>query len=423
MCPRWAGGCGGTAAAGPRTPRSPSSTWPEPCCREDAAEAAEAAEAAGGKGARWLADLASTKKISAVERLARSDPRHARAAAQFDADRWLLNTPGGVVDLRTGETRAHRPAEDLFTKATAVAPGGECPRWQAFLREITQGDAEVVAYLQRWAGYILTGSVREDAFLFLHGPGGNGKGTLFNTLAAALGDYATTADKNLLTVTKGAQHPTGLADLRGARLVLAPETEAGQVLAEALIKSLTGGDRIKARFMRGDFFEYDPAFKLVMLGNHRPVIRNPGEAIRRRLHLLPLTYKPPRKDEMLRDRLRDEELPGILAWALEGCAAWQRGGLGMPRIVREATESYLAEQDVVGSWLSERCEPVRTARARSLALFEDWSRWARQNGEEAGSHKAFSEALERHHPRKRDNGGAYFLGLRLRSGKPDPEPG
>jgi hypothetical protein len=174
---------------------------------------------------------------------------------------------------------------------------------------------------------MLTGLTREHAFMFIFGPGGNGKGVLVNTLAAALGDYAVSAPMETFMATTHERHPTDLAGLRGARLVIAQETDAGRALAEAKLKALTGGDRISARYMRGDFFEYVPAFKLVMVGNHRPLIRNPDDAMRRRLHLLPLTFRPGRPDHELADRLR-AELPGILAWAIEGCLSWQREGLG-----------------------------------------------------------------------------------------------
>ncbi|WP_431272636.1 phage/plasmid primase, P4 family [Dankookia sp. P2] len=377
-------------------------------CREQAAQA----EARTKGGAGWIAKIASGQKVAAVERLARADRRHARAAELFDASPWELNTPGGVVDLWTGKLRRQR-ATDLFTKVAGVAPGGDCPRWRDFLLEIMQGDAAAVAYLQRWAGYMLTGETREHAFLFAFGPGGNGKSVLVNTLAAALGDYATTSPMETFMVSNSDRHPTDLAALRGARLVVATETEAGRALAESRIKVLTGGDKVAARFMRGDFFEYVPAFKLVMVGNHRPSIRNPDDAMRRRLHLLPITFKPAQPDHDLQERLR-AELSGILAWAIEGCLAWQREGLGKPQIVADATAEYFAEQDMLAQWLAERCEPVPRAEAPSAALYRDWRAWAEGRGEVAGTNKAFSAALERHHAKKSTKAGSMFIGIRLR---------
>jgi putative DNA primase/helicase len=377
-------------------------------CREEAARAERTAK----DGAGWVSKIAGRPKAAAVENLARADRRHAREASLFDQDAWALNTPAGVVDLRTGKIRPHRQA-DLFTKVTGTAPGGDCPRWLAFLAEITQRDDEVMAYLQRWAGYMLTGETREHAFLFVYGQGGNGKGVLMNTLATVLGDYATTAPMETFMASQQDRHPTDLAGLRGARLVVAQETEAGRVLAEARIKALTGGDRIAARFMRGDFFEFTPVFKLVMVGNHRPVLRNPDDAMRRRLHLLPLTFRPTGPDPELAARLK-AEMPGILAWAVAGCLAWQKNGLGMPKVVKDATADYFSEQDMLTQWLTERCEAQRGAMAPSSALFRDWKAWAEARGEQAGTGKAFSAALERSHAKKKTPEGMMFLGLRIR---------
>lgn len=372
----------------------------------------DAAREAGRGKDDGAARLASASTVAAVERLARSDRRHARAADAFDADPWALNTPGGVVDLRTGQLRPHRPGE-MVTKVAAVTPGGDCPRWRSFVLEIVQGDAALAAYLQRWAGYTLTGETREHAFLVLIGPGGNGKTLLVNVLSFVMGDYAATAPMETFMATTGDRHPTDLAGLRGARLVLAQETEAGRALAEAKIKTLTGGDPVAARFMRGDFFTYRPAFKLVMVGNHRPVIRNPDDALRRRLHLLPLTFKPERPDPALFDILRTEAA-GILQWAVDGCRAWQAERLGMPAAVRTATADYFADQDLLAQWLAERCEARRDARAPSSALFRDWSGWCEARGEPPGSGKRFSSGLERHYAKARTMDGVMFEGVRLR---------
>ncbi|MCX7371244.1 MAG: phage/plasmid primase, P4 family [Alphaproteobacteria bacterium] len=372
-----------------------------------------AAEAASGKDEAGASRIASAATIAAVERLARADRAHARAGGDFDSDPWALNTPGGVVDLRTGRLRPHRRG-DLFSKVTAATPAGDCPRWRAFLAEVMQDDDKAQAYLQRWAGYMLTGETREHAFLFVYGPGGNGKGVMMNTLAAALGDYAATAPMETFMAAQHDRHPTDLAGLRGARLVLAQETEAGRALAEAKLKALTGGDRISARFMRGDFFEYVPTFKLAMIGNHRPVIRNPDDAMRRRLHLLPLTFRPEKPDHALPEQLR-AELPGILQWAVDGCLAWQREGLGKPAIVKAATDDYFSEQDLIAQWLDERCDRTNPRAATpSSALYRDWKGWAEGRGEPAGSNKAFSGALERLHAKGRDTCGVVkFRGVKL----------
>ena len=383
-------------------------------CRD---AAAEAKILEGGK--QIARKLASAATVAAVERLARSDCRHVRVSDDFDADPWELNTPDGVVDLRTGNMRPHR-RDDLFTKVTPVAPGGSCPRWLRFLLQITQGDKALVRFLQRFIGYTLTGITSEHAFVFLWGPGGNGKSVLLGTVAAMLGDYSTTAMADVFTVTRSEQHPTHLATLRGARMVVVAETEEGRPWAESRIKSLTGGDRISARVMRGDPFEFQPAFKLWIAGNHRPVLRNPDPAMRRRLNLVPLTFVPTNPDTRLLEALR-AELPGILAWAIRGCLEWQRDGLNPPDVVRQASDEYFAEQDSIGNWFAERCERTKGAEITpSRALYADWREWATVRGEVPGSEKWFSESLQRIAAKKRTNSGVVFLNVRLRTNESDP---
>ena len=340
------------------------------------------------------AKLASSSTVGGVERLARADRRHAATTEEWDADPWLLNTPGGVVDLKTGRQRPHDRA-DRMTKITTATPGGDCPTWRRFLDEVTGGDMELQAYLQRMVGYALTGSTQEHALFFLYGTGANGKSVFVNTLATILGDYATNAPMDTFMETRGDRHPTDLAGLRGSRFVGATETEQGRRWNESKIKEITGGDRVSARFMRQDFFTYVPQFKLVIAGNHKPAIRNIDEAMKRRLHLIPftITVPPERRDKHLQQKLLAER-DGILAWAVQGCLDWQRlGRLDPPQQVLEATEEYFEAEDALGRWLDERC--VREANAKSLTaeLFNDWKQWADSAGEFIGSQKRFSDLL------------------------------
>ena len=281
---------------------------------------------------RTATKVASAQVIGAVLKIAQADRSIARTADIWDADPWLLNTPAGMVDLRTGTLSPHDRGARC-TKITAVGPASDrdadCPLWTRFLREITGGDAELQAYLQRAVGYCLTGSVREHALFFAHGPGGNGKGVFLNTVAAILGDYATVASMDSFTATHTDRHPTDMAMLRGARLVTAQETEEGRRWAEARIKALTGGDPITARFMRQDFFTYQPQFKLFVAGNHKPSLRNIDDAIRRRLHLIPFTFKPARPDRDLPEKLKPE-WPAILDLG-DRTAASNGSGSGSPR--------------------------------------------------------------------------------------------
>lgn len=343
---------------------------------------------------KLAAKLATSGTVGGVERLARADRRHAATTAEWDADPWLLNTPGGVVDLRTGRLRAHDRA-DRMTKITTATPAGDCPTWRRFLAEVTGGDADLQAYLQRVSGYCLTGSTREHALFFLYGTGANGKSVFVNTLATILGDYAASAPMDTFMEARGDRHPTDMASLRGARFVASIETEQGRRWAESKVKSLTGGDKISARFMRQDFFEFWPQFKLFVAGNHKPAIRNIDEAMKRRLHLIPftITVPPERRDKHLQQKLLAER-DGILAWALQGCLAWQRlGRLDPPPQVVAATEEYFEAEDALGRWLEERC--VREANAKSLTaeLFTDWKQWAEAAGEFVGSQRRFSDLL------------------------------
>ncbi|MFZ9585395.1 MAG: phage/plasmid primase, P4 family [Pseudohongiellaceae bacterium] len=340
------------------------------------------------------AKLASASTVSGVERLARADRRHAATTDEWDADPWLLNTPGGVTDLRSGRKRAHDRA-DRMTKITTATPGGDCPIWLQFLDEVTGGDKELQAYLQRMVGYALTGSTREHALFFLYGTGANGKSVFVNTLATILGDYATNAPMDTFMETRTDRHPTDMAGLRGARFVAAIETEQGRRWAESKVKNLTGGDKIAARFMRQDFFEFFPQLKLFVAGNHKPAIRNIDEAMKRRLHLIPftITVPPEKRDKHLQQKLLAER-DGILAWAVQGCLEWQRiGRLDPPKQVLDATEEYFEAEDALGRWLEERCVSEPNAKSLTAELFTDWKQWADSAGEFIGSQKRFSDLL------------------------------
>jgi putative DNA primase/helicase len=340
--------------------------------------------------------IASAKTISAVERLAQSDPGLVTTVEQWDADPWALNTPAGTIDLGNLELLPHDP-NDYITKITGVAPNPECstPLWDAFLQRITAGDPDLIRYLQRMAGYALTGVTREHALFFLYGTGSNGKSTFLNALIACLGDYHRAAPIETFTASNTDRHPTELASLRGARLVTSIETEEGRRWAESRIKALTGDDPIAARFMRQDFFEYRPQFKLLIAGNHKPGLRSVDEAIRRRFNLVPfvVTIPPQERDLEFTEKLKPE-LPGIMAWMLQGCAAWQAQGLDPPPAVTKATADYLAAEDAVAAWIDDRCQRAPNAFEPVSMLFASWSDWATKAGEIVGSQKRLLQTLE-----------------------------
>jgi putative DNA primase/helicase len=337
----------------------------------------------------------SAATVHAIVSLARSDRAHARVSEDFDADPWLLNTPAGTVDLRAGTMRPHRRADGI-TKITPIGPSDAPARlWLECLKTWTGGDGDLEAFLQRWCGYCLTGSVREEKLAMVYGIGGNGKTKFIETVRACVGpDYVTGVAMETLVVTRGEQHPTDLADLRGKRLAIATETEEGRRLAESRVKALTGGDRIRARHMRQDFFEFAPTHKVVIVGNHRPAIRNADEAMRRRVLLIPFDalIPPENRDPNLAAKLEAEH-PAILGWMLAGCQAWLTHGLRPPARVLAATADYLHSADAFARWLDECCTIGPAEHVTKAEAFASWKQWAEAAGEFVGNIRRLCERL------------------------------
>jgi putative DNA primase/helicase len=294
--------------------------------------------------------------------------------------------------LRTEERHPHE-STDYITQCTAISPGGACPLWQQFLQRITNGDEALQQFLQRMAGYALTGLTQEHALFFLYGTGANGKSVFVNTISGILGSYHRTAPIETFTASNSDRHPTELAGLRAARLVTAIETEEGRRWAESKIKVLTGGDKIAARFMRQDFFEFTPQFKLVIAGNHKPGLRSVDEAIRRRFNLVPfiVTSPPNQRDKTLTERLQ-QEWPGILQWMIDGCVDWQERTLAAPEAVTSATAAYLESEDAVAAWIEDCAERDPNAWEKSIDLFASWTAWSTKAGEYVGAQKRFGES-------------------------------
>jgi putative DNA primase/helicase len=336
------------------------------------------------------------ERIAAMLRMAESEPEVATTDDAFDQGIWLLNVANGTLDLRTGELRPHDPA-NLITHLLDVPYDAEarCPRWNRFLRQVLAGDKALEGFIRRFAGYVLTGSTREQVLALLYGRGKNGKSVFLETLRALLGPLSRTARFDSFLVKRHDGIPTDIARLRGARLVTAAEAQEGCRLDEALIKQLTGGDTITARFLYGHEFEYRATFKLLLVANHRPVIRGTDLAIWRRVKLVPftVTISEDDRDPDLADKLR-AELPGILAWAVRGCLEWQRDGLGEPSAVREATASYRSEMDVLGAFLAERCEESPDAIVSAKRLYYAYAIWSEACRERPVSKRAFGLALE-----------------------------
>jgi putative DNA primase/helicase len=368
---------------------------------------------------KGLVAASKTAFAGGVERFARADPVFARTADSWDRDPMLAGTPDGTLDLRSGLIE-HADPNSAISKSLAVGPAerADCPLWIKFLGETFGNDPELIRFIQQFLGYSLTGSISEHALVFGVGGGRNGKSVLLNTAARVMGDYAITAPMDTFTASRGDKHPTDLAMLRGARFVTASETEDGKAWAESRIKQLTGGDTISARFMRENFFSFQPTFKLFIVGNHSPALTNVDEAARRRFNIVPFSFRPDNPDPDLEEKLK-AEWPAILRWMIDGCLDWQANRLVRPASVAVATDTYFHDQDLIGQWLDDECdaEPGNPHKWEpSSLLFKSWTAFAERSGEAAGTNKTFAESMRRrgfeHH---RGTGGQrQFRGLQLR---------
>jgi putative DNA primase/helicase len=372
---------------------------------------------------------ADAKVVAAVEKLARSDRRIAVKLEQFDTNPWLLATPGGTVDLKTGNLLPAR-REDYITKQTSVTPEprvedrGKPPTlFLKFLDRVFDHDGELIAFVKRFLGYCLTGDTSEHCFLFLYGTGRNGKGVFCRIIMHVLsvGDYACGSPIELFLDQKNDRHPTDEARLYKVRVTIAQETPKDRAWNEAKIKNMTGGDPITARFMRQDFFDFWPECKIILAGNHKPKLNLVDEAIRARLKLIPFTVTIPadERDPELSTKLKAEG-PSILRWMIDGCLEWQANGLGEPPAVTEASLTYFHDQDKYAAWLDERTERRQMAQTASGDLFKDWKAWASERDIDVGTERTFSFALqERGWRHKRTNKARVFNDLIL---KPKPAP-
>lgn len=365
---------------------------------------------------KWANTSEKAAARAAMLKLAESEPGIPIEPEEMDRQPFLLNVMNGTVNLQTGMLRSHNQT-DVLTKLAPVYfdADAECPTFLAFLERVLP-DPDVRAFLQRMTGYGMTGVTSEQCLAFFYGSGANGKSTFLSIMQEMLGDYAQEAAPDLLTSRGGDRHPTELADLFGARWVSSIEVDEGKRLAETLVKQMTGGDKIKARFMRTDFFQWTPTHKLFLAANHKPEIRGTDYAIWRRIHIVPftVTIPPEERDGKLVSKLL-AELPGILNWAIAGCLAWQREGLGVPQAVRSATEEYRQEQDVLAVFLEEHCVIERDASAPTTALYKAYTAWAETGGVKPISSQAFGRRLTERgmEPGRGRDGKRTWIGLRL----------
>jgi P4 family phage/plasmid primase-like protien len=367
--------------------------------------------------ADWARKSESKAKLDAMLTLAESEIEVRATPEDFDRDPWQLNCLNGTLDLRTGQLRPHNRA-DKFTRLVQVAydPDAKAPTWLKFLDRIMASNQGLITYLQRAVGYTMTGLVTEHCLFFLYGSGKNGKSTFAQTLLEMLGDYQIKSPTSMIMIKRNEGIPNDLARLAGVRLTVTAEVEDGQRLAESLIKDLTGGDTITARLLHKEFFDFQPTHKLWMFGNHKPQIRGTDEGIWRRIKLVPFNtfISPEERDLELAQKLR-AELPGILAWAIQGCQDWRRDGLTEPAEVVAATQTYRAEMDSLASFLGDCCMQGTNYKVKTSDLYKEYEKWCAANNEFILSARKFSSRMiERGFTSDRGTGGHYqWRGLGL----------
>lgn len=337
----------------------------------------------------------SIRSLQAMINLVKSEPGIPVSSAQLDEDPYALNCLNGIIDLSSGTLSPHTQ-DSLITKIIPVSydPKQKCPRWMNFLNVIMNGNQNLIEFLQRAVGYSLTGNIQEQCLFLLHGCGANGKSTFLETIGYMLGDYSQQTPTEMLLARDHSGVPNDIARLRGSRFVTASEVDEGRRMAESLVKQMTGGERLTARFMRGEYFEFVPEFKLWLASNHKPTIRGTDDGIWRRIRLIPfeVTIPPAKRDKDLLDKLK-VELPGILNWAVEGCLKWFDKGLSVPEEVRAATADYKGEMDIIAGFLNECCRTDTRLSIPSQRLYKRYQDWCRDSGEFELSQKKFSMRL------------------------------
>ena len=302
-------------------------------------------------------------------------------ADALDKDKFLLGVRNGVVNLRSGALIDARP-EQFITRRTEVPyfQDAKCPTWEQFILDVFQGDKELVTYIQRCLGYALTGDTREQYIWFAFGSGSNGKGTFMEIMKLVLGEYASSILFNSLMAGGENDKNDDIADLVGKRFVFASESEKGKKLNEARVKKMTGGDTMRARKLYGDFFEFSSEWKIWVMTNHKPKITGTDEGIWRRIRLIPFLASFIGKPDLAMPEKLRSELPGILAWCVQGCLDWQSYGLGSSNAVKNASLEYRQSEDTLGVFLTERTVRGEGASVMASDLFTEYQDWAKESG-------------------------------------------
>jgi putative DNA primase/helicase len=337
-------------------------------------------------------------------------------ADQLDKDPWLFNVRNGTIDLTTGTLREHNQ-DDLITRSANVDydPAADCPAWKKFIMEIMDFNPDLIHFIQNAAGWAITGDTSEQSMFILFGTGANGKSTFLNTITNLLGDYAIATPTETFMKKTGDQISNDLARLRGTRFVTTTEAELGKRLSEPLIKQMTGNDKITARFLYGEYFNFYPTFKIFMATNHKPVIKGTDHGIWRRIKLIPFTTRieEDRQDKHLEQKLMQES-SGILNWLLEGAMRWCKEGLKTPNVIINATDEYRVEMDIIGNFIKERCILGEGYAIRARELFKCYQEWCNENKEHSSCERLFSMRLQDMGlGKKRMTDARYWQGIQL----------
>ncbi len=366
--------------------------------------------------AQWARRTEARERREAMTMLAQSEHGVPVVPSEFDEDPWVLNVHNGTLDLRTGILKPHQ-RNDLITKVadTHYDPNATCPRWVEFVHKILQGNEALTRFVQNFAGYALTGVIREHVLVSFYGRGSNGKSTFLQTLLALMGDYGFQMPQDLILMKNKESHPTDLASLFGIRLAICIETAEGRRMDEVRMKQLTGGDQICARKMREDFWNFKPTHKLILGTNHKPIVTTTDHGTWRRQRPIPFTVQIPeeQQDTAFPETLR-KELPGILRWAVEGCLRWQKEGLGHPDEIRKATEIWRGESDALRSFLESCCEINQKKRIKAKELYRAYTLYCEQNGDEPLKQQTFGRKLtEKGFEQSRTEKERFWKGLSL----------
>jgi putative DNA primase/helicase len=337
----------------------------------------------------------------------------------LDRNPWLFNVRNGTIDLRNGEFKEHNQ-NDLITKIANVDFNGEatCPAWKKFIMEIMNYNSDLIQFVQTAAGWALSGDTSEQCMFILFGTGANGKSTFLNTIMNLLGDYAIATPTETFMKKAGDHITNDIARLRGTRFVTTTEAEHGRRISEPLIKQITGNDKMTARFLYGEFFNFMPTFKIFMATNHKPIIKGTDHGIWRRIKLIPFTTRieEENQDKHLEQKLIKEG-SGILNWLIEGAMRWCEEGLKTPPVITRATDEYRAEMDIIGSFIKERCIQGDGGSVRAREFFKCYQGWCDDHNEHAVSERFFGLRLkEMGIDQKRMNDGRYWQEIRIKAG-------